>query len=288
MPELAEVKIMGDFINAVATNQFFDKIEKSPVSKVKTELTAFDGGLFTVKAASRGKELMLELDLVGGGPTGEDKRHLMISLGMSGSWAMVRHDSPKKDEVLKHAHLRLITNRGDLLVLHDVRRFAKWRWGNWNSDRGPCPLTEFNEFANAVRANWQSSKAFNSPVNELLMNQGYFNGVGNYLRAEILYRTNIMPFTIAKDLNRDQLEEILKTVHFCVRDAYTLGGGQLKDWVNPNGVPADGFGTWMQVYGKGNSVIDKTGRRFWYDPCWETHVPTTYKRSNTKEIEGDI
>lgn len=33
-----------------------------------------------------------------------------------------------------------------------------------------------------------SDKAFNRPICEALLNQKYFNGIGNYLRAEILYR----------------------------------------------------------------------------------------------------
>jgi len=277
MPELAEVKLMSDFINAVATNQFFDSIEKSEVSKVKTELDPFEGAVFTVKSYSRGKEMMLELGLVGGGPSGEETKTLVVTLGMSGTWAFVRNDSPEKERVLKHSHLRLSTVRGDLLVLHDVRRFAKWRWGVWGKDRGACPLTEYNEFANDVRANWQTSKAFAAPLNEVLMNQHYFNGVGNYLRAEILSRMSFSPFMIAKEMNRDQVEALLKMIHFCIRDAYYLGGGQLKDWVNPHGTSADSFKDWMITYGKGNSVIDKTGRRFWYDSQWECEVPEQYK-----------
>ena len=31
---------------------------------------------------------------------------------------------------------------------------------------------------------------FNKPICEVLLNQKYFNGIGNYLRAEILYRYN--------------------------------------------------------------------------------------------------
>lgn len=31
-------------------------------------------------------------------------------------------------------------------------------------------------------------KAFDKPICEALLNQKYFNGIGNYLRAEILYR----------------------------------------------------------------------------------------------------
>lgn len=33
-----------------------------------------------------------------------------------------------------------------------------------------------------------ADKAFNRPICEALLNQRFFNGIGNYLRAEILFR----------------------------------------------------------------------------------------------------
>ncbi|XP_014025913.1 endonuclease 8-like 1 isoform X2 [Salmo salar] len=43
-----------------------------------------------------------------------------------------------------------------------------------------------------------SDRAFDRPICEALLNQKYFNGVGNYLRAEILFRLNIPPFVKAR------------------------------------------------------------------------------------------
>ena len=42
-------------------------------------------------------------------------------------------------------------------------------------------------FRNNVLQNLEAA-AFNKPICEVLLNQKYFNGIGNYLRAEILYR----------------------------------------------------------------------------------------------------
>ncbi len=36
---------------------------------------------------------------------------------------------------------------------------------------------------------------FEVPICELLLNQRYFNGIGNYLRAEILCRAGVEPFS---------------------------------------------------------------------------------------------
>ena len=271
MPEIAEVKIMGDFVNYIASEEkFFDQIEKSEVSKVKTDLSGNEGVVYEIAAKSRGKELMLTICPVDGSPP----RNLIVTLGMSGNFVYARKDGASFDRVMKHAHLRFRTVRGNYLVLHDIRRFAKWKWvDGWTRGRGPCPLTEFNEFSEFLRSNWYKHKVFNTPLNELLMNQGVFNGVGNYLRAEILYRLDTNPFQPANQLSHEEMNRLIIFTHHCARDAYIMGGGELKDWVNPKGSDRETFDTWMKCYGKGLSVVDKTGRRFWYDPRWENYCP---------------
>jgi endonuclease VIII-like 1 len=280
MPELAEVKIMGDFINYIVSQEgYFEKIEKSPVSKVKTDLDVFEGGVFTMTANTRGKEMMITLEQIGGDLNGAVTKKLFVTLGMSGNFAYVRKDSENLEKVLKHAHLRFITTRGNYLVLHDVRRFAKWKWmDDWNKGRGYCPLTEFEKFREHLLTNWFKSKAFNVPINELLMNQSYFNGIGNYLRAEILHRLDINPFQRGTELGHTEIHKLIMMCHLCVRDAYALGGGQLKDWHNPNGTDGSTFNEWMKCYGSLSSVVDKTGRRFWFDPKWEIFIPEEYSQ----------
>jgi endonuclease VIII-like 1 len=282
MPELSEVKIMGDFINYIVDNEtFFQKIEKSEVSKVKTELDPFDGAVFTMSSESRGKELMLNLEMVGGDIDGAVTKKLLVNLGMSGNWVYVKRDSKNLEKVLKHSHLRFITARGNYLVLHDIRRFAKWRWvDDWSANRGPCPLTEYGDFVDHVKLNWQKSKAFNQPLNEVLMNQNYFNGVGNYIRSEVLYRADINPFQLAATLEHKELDNLLTVIHLCFRDSYTLGGGQLKDWQNPYGTEGNDFNQWMKCYGNKEmmKVKDRTGRTFWFNPKWESFIPESYSR----------
>lgn len=43
-----------------------------------------------------------------------------------------------------------------------------------------------------------ADKAFDRPICEALLDQRFFNGIGNYLRAEILYRLRIPPFEKAR------------------------------------------------------------------------------------------
>jgi endonuclease VIII-like 1 len=279
MPELAEVRLMGDFINyVVAQEPFFDKIEKSEVSKVSTELDVYESGIFTIGAICRGKELLLHTELVGGDIQGAVTKDLLCNMGMSGNWIFIRKDSPRLEQAFKHGHLRIRSTRGNWLILYDPRRFAKWRWvPGFSQNRGSCPLTEYEKFSDELIANWQKKKDFNKPLNELMMNQRWFNGVGNYLRAEIIDRINVNPFQAVNELSTEKFKELIHVTNLCVRDAYQLGGGQLKDWFNPEGMTSENFDQWMTCYGKKMSIRDKTGRMFWFDKKWEKDVPESYR-----------
>ena len=38
------------------------------------------------------------------------------------------------------------------------------------------------------------------------------------------------------------------------------------------------FKEWMKCYSTLSSVVDKTGRRFWFDPMWESFIPEEYSQ----------
>ncbi|KFW76221.1 Endonuclease 8-like 1, partial [Manacus vitellinus] len=90
------------------------------------------------------------------------------------------------------------------------RRFGSWRLGDaWQQERGPCVVSEYRAFRENVLRNLDD-KAFDKPICEALLNQKYFNGIGNYLRAEILYRLKIPPFEKARtvlEALKDQKQE---------------------------------------------------------------------------------
>ena len=76
-----------------------------------------------------------------------------------------------------------------MLSFVDYRRFGRWEVdADWGTERGPCPITDYDNFRKNVINNLEDSSFNNKPICEVLLNQKYFNGIGNYLRAEILYR----------------------------------------------------------------------------------------------------
>jgi endonuclease VIII-like 1 len=275
MPELAELAIMADFVNQHAKDRTFLKLEKSPVSKVKTDLDIFAGKPFRVEAQSRGKEMLITFSREG------EKKSLLVSMGMSGN--MVACDEVAGIVVLpKHAHLR-IYGAGVVICLVDTRRFAKWTWKDgFSENRGPCPVKEHEAF----RKNFWAKIGLiphcmdTVPIIDVIMNQSIFNGIGNYLRAEIFHRADVNPFKSFDDLEDEEIERVLDYCKICPAEAYVLGGGQLKDWKNSFEVSAKSFHEWMQMYQKGEKIFDRGKRALWYDKKWkDTEEHKAYVKS---------
>ena len=106
------------------------------------------------------------------------------------------------------------------------------------------------------------------------MDQKFFNGIGNYLRAEILYR---IPSLDPRTTGREAIASHPEVLELC-RDipnmAYIQGGGQLKDWENPWQSDKEKFERFIKCYNNKNMghIMDKNGRRFWFDPKWNIQM----------------
>ena len=70
----------------------------------------------------------------------------------------------------------------NVLSFVDYLRFGTWIInGDWGSDRGPDSVVEYEDFRQNVLDNLEN-QAFKKPICETLLNQKFFNGIGNYLR----------------------------------------------------------------------------------------------------------
>lgn len=264
MPELAELRLTADFINKSAKGLTFVNITKNPVHKGTEVKRPFNE--FYIVAESRGKELILAFLEKGT----DEKRYLLMTMGMSGHFRFTNTASEPK-----HAHLMFHTDDGTTLSFVDVRRFGKWKWTNsWSANRGPDPTKEFESFRRNIYDVGFSTSLFEQPIHLVLMNQKYFNGIGNYLRAEILYRADVHPMTRARLalLRAPQIFDLCRDIPL---QAYALGGGQLKDWENPFDSDPEPFRKFMRCYGNPqmSRIRDKNGRMFWYDPKWDSQEP---------------
>lgn len=222
MPEGPELHMASIYVNKMCSGVIFTgAVIKSEVSKSSD--VPFTCEAYRITATSRGKEVKLTLTPVKSDePTRRQKAgqadqpmDIVFRFGMSGFFKFTT-----EDELPKHAHLRFYSSEKPCRVLSfvDARRFGSWHPGGvWQPSRGPCVLTEYKGFRLAVpklERHWfswltditsltrrcvlffhrenvishLSDHAFDRPICEVLLNQKYFNGIGNYLRAEILFR----------------------------------------------------------------------------------------------------
>ncbi|KAG0723611.1 Endonuclease 8-like 1 [Chionoecetes opilio] len=197
MPEGPELHLAAKFITTIGERTLFGgKVVKSAVSTKNPEVE-WDSGEYRVAARSRGKELKVALTEEVNGGQGRTL-NILFRFGMSGCFKYT-----PVSELHKHAHLQFYTiGEPTPMVLSfvDYRRFGRWEVeGDWGRDRGPDPIWEYQAFRANVLENLKAA-AFNRPICEAMLNQKFFNGIGNYLRAEILYRCSVRPFDEAREV----------------------------------------------------------------------------------------
>ncbi|XP_059172497.1 endonuclease 8-like 1 [Physella acuta] len=221
MPEGPELFLSSLFVNRICKDIIFGgKVVKNPIHKCQD--IEWDEPQYSISAESKGKELMLHLKALNPAeknsmknkkqPANSSKINgkslsIQFSFGMSGKFEFT-----PADQLLKHSHLSFFTKTEPKMALSfvDYRRFGKWRpEASWTSARGPCVIQEYEDFVTNIVNNLNDA-AFNKPICEAMLNQKYFNGIGNYLRAEILYRCKIPPFERASSVLKLQTDDEIK------------------------------------------------------------------------------
>ncbi|XP_030586784.1 endonuclease 8-like 1 [Archocentrus centrarchus] len=298
MPEGPELHLASLYVNSMCEGVVFSgPVRKSEVSKNPD--VPFTSEAYRITATSRGKEVKLTLTPI---KKDEPKRRMktgqaeqpidiVFRFGMSGYFRFTR-----EDELPKHAHLCFYSKEKPSRVLSfvDTRRFGSWEPnGTWQPNRGPCVLFEYKKFRENVVSN-VSDRAFDRPICEVLLNQKYFNGIGNYLRAEILFRSNIPPFVSAravleglesddscenenplkketdtkmsvsakKKQMKHEMSDLLRLCHAVPLEVVNLGG---KGY-DPTKKEYSDFEAWLQCYCVDGmkSLQDHNGRTIWF------------------------
>jgi endonuclease VIII-like 1 len=264
MPELAELKIMVDYINQNVKDKVFNKSFHVLKGNNPEQFQLLDE--FKVDAESFGKEIKLKLF------NKSESHSISVFMGMSGNWKWV---STKKWNDTKYIRMRLDSTDGFSLILYGSYMGPKYKIGGFTGiKRGVDPTKEFDTFKKNVLENIHKP-VFKKPICEVLLNQEYFNGIGNYLRSTILYYLDCNPFLPANEI----IKEFPKILDMC-KDipikAYQLNGGQLADWKNPFDTDYEEFQKWV-FYKKGLSCKDKSGRTFWFEEKWVDFCPYEIK-----------
>lgn len=256
MPELPEYRIMSDYINHHCSEKIFKKIFNVEKGNVPIE---YLNSKFSLYSTCSGKELNINLTL-------KDRQlPIYVFMGMSGNWKYVL---TKDWNNTKFVRLRLDDTSGHSLLLYGGYMGPRYSINKpfTGVKRGPDPIKKFDDFKENILSNL-NKKDFDKPIYEMLLNQKYFSGIGNYLRSTLIYYLDENPFQSARDVinKRPEIIEMCKSIP---ERSYELHGGQLRDWKNPFDVDSSEFRKWV-YYKKGFSIRDSNKRTFWFDPKWK-------------------
>eukprot|EP01119_Soliformovum_irregulare_P023360 TRINITY_DN8145_c0_g1_i1.p1 TRINITY_DN8145_c0_g1~~TRINITY_DN8145_c0_g1_i1.p1 ORF type:complete len:230 (-),score=68.57 TRINITY_DN8145_c0_g1_i1:7-696(-) len=124
------------------------------------------------------------------------------------------------------------------------------------------------------------------------MNQQYFNGIGNYLRAEILHKAKVAPFVDARSVLAEEVRFLMPEEK---RSSNPAGDGvnhhiiKLCHDVCSEVIAFEDrkrFKGWLKAYKRGESMVDMQGRRIWYHGDNVGPLTPDYRRSLKKKRQS--
>ena len=181
----------------------------------------------------------------------------LVHLGMSGSLRICTANDPLK----KHDHVEVIMSSGQILRLHDPRRFGCFLWQAADAAEhkllaslGPEPLTDaFN--ADYLFARTRKRQL---AIKNLIMNSDVVVGVGNIYASESLFLAGIRPGRAAKRVTRKETTLLVETIKTVLARSIKQGGTTLRDFVDSDGNPGY-FKQSLHVYGREGEACTECG-----------------------------
>jgi formamidopyrimidine-DNA glycosylase len=236
MPELPEVetiargvdeRLRGDRIETV---WFSEKPEPfgSPPQLMAKELHSRR----IVRVHRVGKHIVFDL---ADRPASSPGVQWIVHLGMTGRLLVADPATP----LPTHTHAVLHLKSGRELRFVDPRRFGRLALHGVSPKKtkpkrfegtGLEPLSiSPDQFAALFRTRRTSIKA-------ALLNQKLLHGVGNIYADESLFRAGIRPRRMARHLKRAELDRLHTSLQSVLREAISLGGSSVSDYVDAAGV----------------------------------------------------
>ncbi len=268
MPEGPEVRKTADWLKSniggcvVRSVDFAGRFTKKPIERLEELKNAKCVGV-----RCRGKVIVLDFD---------NDVSAISTLGMSGKWTRLEE---------KHAALRfgceLPPTRGILPVYYvDQRRFGDFKVVDTRAATSRLDELGWDALQDPEgygKARVRVMKYAKKPISEVLLNQDVFAGVGNYIRAEAMYRAKVDPARLVINMPDPVWNPLCEAVADVMRESYSRGGATLQTYYTGDGERGDHV-DFLEVYGKshdpfGNPVErkkDKNGRTVWYVPAIQT------------------
>ena len=265
MPEGPEVKIISDNI----THFLLDK--------TLLELTVVKDSF--EKRTKNFDKLVLPQKVVTVGVKGKfcyirlaDKSAIAIGFGMTGNIRIEPDDEylakrkETREKYMKHCSVKFSwagEEDSGVFYYNSIRNFGfihyltEQELGKKLALLGPSILDVAGPLSQKVLVQrWRRGDGRNI-CDVLVSNQNLISGIGNYIKAEILYSVGVHPLAIVKALDDDTLYQLYIAAVQIAQNAYAAGGASLYTYTGLHGDKSE-FKTELQVY---NRTKDPDGNK---------------------------
>ena len=289
MPEIIEVRKYADFIRKQCKNKEILDIKilngrykkHKPFenyNKIKNNLP-----LKIIDVKTKGKFLYFIF---------ENNFYILSTLGLSGGWCFFSENKKKfmfskniddyalylsKEKIntylnksLKHLNIEFITNDGSLYY------FDTLSFGTIKCIQDSENNIELNKILNKIGPDIMDQSTdlelfkekiikkinLNKYIGLVLMNQKIISGIGNYLRADILYLSKINPFRKVKNLNYEEIKSLFNNSKILTWGNYNINQGIKLGFINKNTKLPSIYNRLFFIYNQetdiyGNEVLKK-------------------------------
>lgn len=277
MPEVIEAKSYADLLRLHLNNKIVESVSiDNGRYKKKGPFTGYSilKKILPCKVTnvcSKGKMIYIEFD----------KEYWLVSkLGLSGGWCWKSFKSDKyvfpsifdvyskyepkaktdryTENLLKHLNFKISTKSG-ALYYHDVLSYGTLELVDKNkldiilNKLGPDIMdkhTTFNVWYDRITLN----KNLNKYICNVLVDQSVISGIGNYLRADILYASKIYPFKLVANLTKRQLRTIYNCSKMLTWGIYDNNRGIKLGWTNSKSMIPSNYDRLFLIYQQSTDI----------------------------------
>ena len=258
MPELPEVETIANGVDARVRGRTITSVwlgsKPEPFRSTPEEIVKALTGSTIERVRRVGKHIVVDLGRNSASPrrstaaavkTKPWRGQWLVHLGMTGRLLVCQADEPTP----KHTHAILQLDDAREVRFVDPRRFGRLSVLELSSEPAPNtdkrdkgtgsgegfvgPGTEPLDIpADSFRALFRGRR---TPIKSALLNQKLLHGVGNIYADESLFRAGIRPRGSAGRLTAKELERLRTSIQSVLREAITLGGSSVSDYVDASG-----------------------------------------------------
>ena len=229
MPEGPEVHNQADALHAFLKGQIVTKIRFRSGWTDRKKMDPDADNLIdnlplrVIKVWAKGKKIIIRF---------KGYSYMVVYLGMEGRWSYVP---------LKYSYIYIETQEGNRVWYDDKRYLGNFEFYNSTKELnsrmskiGPDLISDDISIKDWLSVT-TSPKVSNKQISQFLMDQKYFSGVGNYVKAEVLYAARIRPDALLGDLTAEMLTRLFQVIRRIIQKSYAAQGASLHSYINADG-----------------------------------------------------